>query len=387
MLRNFGEHPQFNTQQPPREAVALAGGRRIGAGEPCFIVAEIGQNHNGCSDLARRLIDGVAGHADAVKFCKRHIASDLTREAYERPYTGPNSFGATYGQHREALELAIEQYAELKTYAEQRGLVFFATACDGRSVEELEGIGVELYKVASRDLTNLPLIEHLAGTGKPLILSCGMDALAEIAEAVDVVRQHHERLVLLQCTSAYPTAYQDVNLRVMSQLRERFGVLVGLSDHTPGGTTAVVSAALGAVVVEKHVTLDRSLRGTDHAASLEVDEFAAMAREIRNMELALGDGVKRVPSSVTAARDKLSRVLVSAVPLRRGQRVTEAMVCLKSGGPGLAWRQRSRIVGRMALSDIPADVVLKEADFVSVEAPQRTPVAYAPGSPVGEARR
>jgi sialic acid synthase SpsE len=190
-----------------------------------------------------------------------------------------------------------------------------------------------------------------------------MDALAEIADAVETVRAHHDRLVLLQCTSAYPTAYQDVNLRVMSQLRERFGVLVGLSDHTPGGTTAVVGAALGAVIVEKHVTLDRTLRGTDHAASLEVDEFAAMTREIRNMELALGDGVKRVPSSVIAARDKLARVLVSAVPLRRGQRVTEEMICLKSGGPGLAWRQRGRIVGRVALSDIPADVVLKEDDF------------------------
>jgi sialic acid synthase SpsE len=332
--------------------------------------------------LARQLVDAVASHADAVKFCKRHVGSDLTREAYERPYAGPNSFGPTYGRHREALELSIEQYAELKAYAEQRGLLFFATACDRHSVDELEQIGVELYKVASRDLTNLPLLAHLARTGKPLILSCGMDSLVEIGEAIETVRTVHNRLVLLQCTSAYPTPYHDVNLRVMSQLRERFDALVGLSDHTPGGTTAVVAAALGAVVVEKHVTIDRSLPGTDHAASLEVDEFSAMARDIRNMELALGDGIKRVPASVRSARDKLARVLVSAVPLRRGQRVTEAMLCLKSGGPGLSWRERGRIVGCIARCDIPADVVLKEADFAPIEKAQPVTACGLAAAPI-----
>ncbi len=311
----------------------------------------------------RQLIDGVAGCADAVKFCKRHIPSDLTREAYERAYDSPHSFGPTYGRHREALELSIGQYAELKAYAESRGLMFFATACDRHSADELKELGVELYKVASRDLTNLPLIEHLAQTENPLILSCGMDSLPEIAEAVETVRRYHDRLVLLQCTSAYPTAYQDVNLRALDQLRRRFGILTGLSDHTPSGVAAIASAARGAVVIEKHVTLDRGMRGSDHAASLELDEFSAMARDIRNVELALGDGLKRVPPSVSAAQGRLARVLVSAVALRGGQRVSEEMVCLKSGGPGLSWRQRGRIVGRVARCDVPADVVLKEGDF------------------------
>lgn len=366
MIRPSRKRVNGNARPLPPGGIVLAGGRRIGDGEPCFVVAEIGQNHNGSLELARRLIDAVAGHADAVKFCKRHIPSDLTREAFERPYVGPHSFGPTYGQHREALELRIEQYAELKEYAQQRGLLFFATACDRHSADELEQIGVELYKVASRDLTNLPLIEHLARLGKPLVLSCGMDSLAEIDEAVQTVRQFHDRLVLLQCTSAYPTAYADVQLRVMDALKQRFGTVIGLSDHTPGGMTAVVAAALGAAIIEKHVTLDRALRGTDHAASLTVDEFAAMTRELRNMELALGDGDKRVPASVAASRQRLGRVLVSATAIRAGQVVTPDMLCLKCGGPGLAWRERGQLLGRIARADVPADVVLKAADFAPV---------------------
>jgi sialic acid synthase len=346
-----------------RRTIRLSPTRSIGDGEPCLLVAEVGQNHNGDLAIARELIDSVAGHADAVKLCKRHIPSELTREAYDRPYVGPHSFGPTYGRHREFLELSKQQYAQLQAQAEARGLFFFATACDRASVDELEDLDVPLYKVASRDLTNLPLVDYIGRTHKPVVLSCGMDSLIEIAEALDTIRRHHDRIVLLQCTSAYPTAYGDVHLRVLGELRRRFDVLVGLSDHTPGSAVAVAAVALGAAVVEKHVTLDRTLRGTDHACSLEIAELANLSRDLRHVELALGDGVKRLPDAVDAARQKLGRCLVSTRFIPRGACLTEDMLCLKSGGLGLLWRQRGRVLGRVALRDIPADALLNEEDF------------------------
>jgi sialic acid synthase SpsE len=336
---------------------------RIGAGEPCFVIAEIGQNHNGSLPMACDLVDQVACAADAVKFCKRHIPSELTRAAFDRPYTGRNSFGKTYGEHRQRLELSLDDYGQLKRRAESHSLCFFATACDRTSVDDLEQIGVPLYKVASRDLTNLPLLDYIGQTGKAVILSCGMDSLAEIDEALATVRRHHDNVVLLQCTSAYPTAYEDVNLRAMAELRERFDVLVGLSDHTPGQVVALAAVALGAVVIEKHVTLDRTLPGTDHAASLTVAEFRRLAAEVRLVERALGDGVKRVPPAVRSTQEKLGRWLVAAEPIRHGSRLAESQLCLKSGGRGLKWRQRQRIVGRIARRDIPADELLQEIDF------------------------
>jgi sialic acid synthase SpsE len=330
-------------------------------------VAEVGQNHNGRMALARRLIDAVAeSGADAVKFCKRHLPSELTPAAARRPYLGPQSFGATYGEHRRALELSPAQHAELKAYAQAARsaapLAYFATACDNRSVDELEAIGVPCYKIASRDLTNLPLIDYVARTGKPVILSCGMDALDEISQALDTLRMHHDQIVLLQCTSAYPTTYADVNLRAMETLRREFDVLVGLSDHTIGSAVPLAAAALGAVLIEKHVTLSRGLRGSDHPCSLEPRELQEMVAGIRAIEGALGDGVKRVPASVAAAKTKLGRSVVSRGKIPRGTRVTEDMLCLKSAGGGLTWFDRKRIVGRVARRDIEEDEALTAAD-------------------------
>jgi sialic acid synthase SpsE len=348
---------------PSLPAIRLSPTRQIGNGEPCLLVAEVGQNHNGEMLLARELIERIAGHADAVKLCKRHIPSELTQAAYQRPYLGPHSFGSTYGEHRQFLELSPRQYAELQALADARNLIFFATACDARSVDDLEGLDVPLYKVASRDLTNLPLLDAIGRTYKPVVLSCGMDGLVEIAEALETIRRYHDQVVLLQCTSAYPTDYRDVHLRVLAELRRRFDVHVGLSDHTAGGAVAVAAVALGAVIIEKHVTLDRRLPGTDHACSLEIDEWAALARDVRRVELALGDGVKRVPQAVDAARQKLGRCLVSTHAIPRGTRLTADLLCVKSGGPGLLWRQRGRLVGRLARRDIAADELLSEADF------------------------
>lgn len=354
------QHPDF----PPLPDIPITATRAIGDGQPCFIIAEVGQNHNGEMSMARELIDNIAFHkADAVKLCKRHIPSEMTRAMYDQPYMGPQSFGDTYGQHRERLELTKEQYRELKVYAENKGVIFFATACDQQSVDDLEEIGVPLYKVASRDLTNLPLLDYMARTQRPMIVSCGMDEMDDIADAVDAIRRHHDRIVLMQCTSSYPTPEKDVNIRAMHTLRRTFKVHVGMSDHTVGVMVPVVAAALGAVAVEKHVTLARHLKGTDHACSLEPNGLRIVVRDIRNMELAMGDGEKHIPKTVDQAKAKLRRSLVTRVPIEAGTVLTEDMLCLKSPGTGLKWKERGAIVGRRAVRRIDADVLLSRELF------------------------
>jgi len=348
----------------PLPDIRIAPGRFVGDDQPCFIIAEVGQNHNGEMNIARELIENIAFFkADAAKFCKRHIPSELTREMYEKPYTGPQSFGPTYGEHREFLELNVEQYKELKEFCEEKGILFFATACDMHSVDDLEEVGVGFYKVASRDLTNLPLLDYMARTDKPIFLSCGMDSMEEIKEAVDTVRRRHSNIVLMQCTSAYPTAMEDVNIRAMHTLRKEFDVHVGMSDHTVGIMVPVAATALGAVAVEKHVTLARHMKGTDHACSLEPNGLRMVVRDIRNLETAMGDGRKVISESVETATAKLRRSLVSREPIHKGAVLTEDMLCLKSPGTGLKWRDRGQLLGKRAKVDIGADEILQAADF------------------------
>jgi sialic acid synthase len=343
-------------------SIEFTPGRRIGDDHPCYLVAEIGQNHNGRLAIARRLIDGVSDWADAVKFCKRHLPSELTPDAYRRPYPGPQSFGHTYGRHREALELSIPQHAELRAYADQKNVTYFATACDPCSVDDLEAIGVPGYKIASRDLTNLPLLDYVGRTGKPVVVSTGMDSWGAISAALDTIRRLHDRIVLLQCTSAYPTVLEDVNLRAMQTMRREFGVLVGLSDHSLGTLVPQAAVAMGAVLIEKHVTLNRRMKGTDHACSLNIPQWRRMARNIRAVERALGDGVKRIPPSVLPAKTRLGRYVVSRCRIPRGTRLTEEMLCLKSAGEGLTWFDRQQLVGHLALRDIAEDERLTAAD-------------------------
>ncbi len=348
---------------PHVASIELTPGRMVGPGFPCYLVAEVGQNHNGNPALADQLIERLsASGIDAVKFCKRHLESDLTEEFSRQAYDSPNSFAPTYGEHRQALELEEDDHGRLQQRAEAAELTYFSTACDHESVELLERLQVPCYKVASRDLTNLPLIEHIARTGKPVILSSGMDGMSEIADALDTVRAHHNRVILLQCTSAYPTQDEDINLLAMETLRQEFACPVGLSDHSLGTAIPLAAAALGACVIEKHVTMNRKLRGSDHICSLEPEEFTAMAQAIRRIERALGDGVKRVVPSVDTARQKLGRTLVAKFRIPRGAQLTEAMLCLKTAGGGIPWHARHELIGRTVRREIPADSRLDCAD-------------------------
>ena len=348
---------------PGQKRVTFAG-REVGDGCPCFVIAEIGQNHNGQLNLAKKLIDMAARcKADAVKFQKREISWELTKEAYNRPYEGPNSFGETYGIHREYLELDESQHRELKEYAQACGLVYFCTPCDPPSVDMLERIGNPIYKIASRDVTNIPLLKHLAKTGKPVILSSGMSSMKEITEAIDAFEGSDCDLTLMQCISEYPAKPENVNLRAMKTMRDQFDLLVGLSDHTAGVVTGVAGANIGAFAVEKHITMSRAMNGTDHAAALEEEGLRRLVQYIRVCETAMGDGKKEFNPVAQKAKEKLARSLVSKFEIPTGTVLTEEMLVMKSPGTGLAWNQRDQIVGRTTNTSIPAETTLSTNQF------------------------
>jgi sialic acid synthase SpsE len=341
------------------------GGRLFGACRPALIVAELGQNHNGSLSLAKQLIDAAAwAGVDAIKLVKRDLESELSREARVRPYDSRHAFGTTYGEHRQALELSADQHATLAMRARRHGLIYIATACDSPSARLLDDLNVDALKIASRDLTNLPLLREVACRQRPLILSTGMANLGEIDAAVNVVRQSGCSFALLQCTSLYPTPTKDVHLRSMSTLSARYNVAVGFSDHTSGILVAPVAVARGAVIIEKHLTLDRNLKGTDHACSLEPDEFRKLVANVREIETALGRADKPVVEGVASVRVKLGRSLVTRVPLAAGTRIEEPMLALKCPGDGLSWLDRQRVVGRQLKRDLEADEKLRLEDVL-----------------------
>jgi len=342
----------------------IIGNRKIGEGYPVFIIAEIGQNHNGSMDIAKKLIDQAAhDKVDAVKFCKRHIPSDLTKEKYNQPYLNPNSFGETYGKHREFLELSKEQYKELKQYAESKGLIFFASVCDIQSADDLDEIGVEMFKVASRDLTNKPLIEHLAKKGKPIFLSTGMSDLKDIERTVNLIREYHNKILLFHCTSEYPCPYDHLNLKALISLKNKFNLNVGMSDHSIGIMAACAAAVMGAVAVEKHVTLDRHMKGTDHIGALDPPGMERLVVWIRNYEKALGDGIKSLSNQEMSTKIKLARSIVSSRDLKKGEILTKDMITAKTHTVlGLNPFDEDKILGKRLRRDINADNLILDED-------------------------
>lgn len=331
-------------------------------GKP-FTVAEIGQNHNGDMNIAKELINRASDSGfDAVKFVKRDIKSELTEEAYNRVYDNPNSFGKTYGEHREYLEFDVRQHKELKRYSEKRNLVYFCSVCDIQSMNDMKTVGIQIYKIASRDLTNLPLLEEIAKLNKIMIISTGMASYQEIDEAIELIRKYHNKIILLQCTSQYPTPMENINLRVIPKLREKYGVPVGLSDHNPGILPATLSVVFQAAVIEKHITLSRAMKGTDHSGSLEFLGMRKLITYIENAQKALGTDEKYYLEDVEEARKKLERSIVSKIHITKGTKIRETMLILKSPGVGLKWRERSKIVGKKAKVDIKPNTIISIDD-------------------------
>lgn len=356
------------------EPIILPNGRKIGLGEPCFIVAEIGQNHQGDVYTALRLIKtAVEAGCDAVKLTKRHLPSDMTAAMRDAPYDNPHSFGATYGQHREALELTAAEYRHLQLRIKYNtwNVILFATVCDIPSAGQIRSfIDPPLYKIASRDLDNIPLIDYVAAFGKPLILSTGMARPGDLEAAIAVAMHHGIPVIVLYCISQYPTADIHVDLRRLQDLQERHGCLIGFSDHTVGIPLAQAAAQAGAVMIEKHITLARAQKGSDHAASLEPQGLALMVRNIRLVERSLGIGAEPEPVpplSIEATRCKLGRSLTTRRDIPAGSLINSTDMCLKSPGWGCGWHDRDRIIGKQARRFLAKDTTITPKDVQDVE--------------------
>lgn len=285
------------------------GPRLVGDFEPCYVVAEIGINHNGDLDLAKRLISvAVAAGCNAVKFQKRTVEVVYSAEELATPRESP--FGATNGDLKHGLELDYYDYQEIDAYCRASKIVWFASCWDQKSVDFIERFNVPCYKIASASLTDDDLLRHTRATGKPIVLSTGMSTLEQIDHAVEVLGK--DNLILLHACSTYPAYYEELNLRAIATMRQRYGVPVGYSGHETGIASTVAAAVMGACFVERHITMDRAMWGSDHAASLEPNGISRIVRDIRLVEQSMGDGVKRVYEREQPIIKKLRRVDASA---------------------------------------------------------------------------
>ena len=277
----------------------------MGEGQPTFIVAEIGINHNGDINIAKKLIDAaVEAGCDAVKFQKRTVELVYTPEELAKPRENP--FGATNGDLKRGLEFGESQYKAIDDYCKQKQIMWFASPWDVKSVDFLEKFNMPCYKIASASLTDDELLKHIRSKGKPVILSTGMSTIEQIKHAVEVLGE--ENLVILHCTATYPSKLEELNLNVIKWLRETFNCPIGFSSHVSGIVEPVLAATLGSSVIEAHITLDRAMWGSDQAASLEPSGLQRMVRDIRNLPVVLGDGVKKVFESELPILQKLRKV-------------------------------------------------------------------------------
>jgi N-acetylneuraminate synthase/sialic acid synthase len=332
-------------------------GVRISDDTDCWVIAEIGHNHQGKLDQCKELfLRAKQCGAHAVKLQKRDNRSLFTRAAYDRPYDNENSFGKTYGEHRERLEFDREQYLELKKYAAELGITFFSTAFDVKSADFLAELDMPAYKIASGDLRNIPLLQHVARIGRPMIVSTGGGTMEDVRRAYDAIMPINRQLAILQCTAGYPPAWDELNLRVIETFRNEFrDIVIGLSSHDSGIAMGPVAYMLGARVIEKHFTLNRAMKGTDHAFSLESPGLRRLCRDLQRTRLALGDGVKRTYDSERDPLVKMGKKLVAARALERGSVLREADIAVKSPGDALPPFRLSEVVGRRLSRSLAED--------------------------------
>jgi N-acetylneuraminate synthase/N,N'-diacetyllegionaminate synthase len=336
------------------------GDRRIGDGASCFIIAEAGANHNRNMAMARELIDvAVDAGADAVKFQTYSAETLYSKKTPRFSYLEGVSAKDTWDLIKE-IELPREWQGELAAYAAKRGIFFLSTPFDHRAVEELAALDVAAYKIASFEIVDLPLIAHAAAKGRPMILSTGLASYEDIADAVETCASACNRdVILLQCASLYPAPPARMNLRAMTTMRHAFAVPTGLSDHSLGIHVAAAAIALGASVIEKHFTLDRSLPGPDHPFAVEPRELKDMVRHIREVETALGDGLKLGPApEEQEMHQKARRSLVAARAIGKGTVIDRSMIAIKRPGFGIRPKLIDLLVGRVAKVDIDEDTVL-----------------------------
>lgn len=344
-----------------------------------YVIGEIGQNHNGSVGMARSLIHMAANPkpyaapehhqsypVDAVKMTMRYLDEECTPAMMSDRYWSPHAFGRTYGEHRKALELSVEEHTECYWYALDLGLEFIETLCHPKLVELVVGkhFHPNALKVASRDLTNEPLLEAIGSTYVPVILSTGMAGLEDIERAIELIG--HDYIQILHCVSSYPASFASLNLSRIARLKELFGFPVGYSDHSQGIVAPVCAVAMGAQIIEKHITLDRTAKGSDHAGSLERDGLWRMMRDIRNAESAIGSPLIGVHPDAQEAINKLQRYVCVRHALPIGHTITEDdLYLLSTGGGGILWRDRDEVLGRELIEPIEAGsmLTLEMCDF------------------------
>jgi N,N'-diacetyllegionaminate synthase len=338
-------------------------GRNIGGDARPFVIAEAGVNHNGDPDLALSLVDAAAvAGADAIKFQTFAAGSLVAPETPQAEYQRERASAAGQLEMLRALELPSKALRACRDRADARGIVFLSTPFDSSAVELLVSLGVPAFKVASGDLTNLLLLREIAAHGRPMLLSTGMATLAEVDTAVAAVGQMVP-LALLQCTSAYPAASADSNLRAIVTMRQRFGVPVGYSDHTIGITTAIAATALGASLIEKHLTLDRGMRGPDHHVSLEPGEFGALVRAVAEAHAALGDGVKQPTDREEEARILGRRSLVARRHLEAGHTIVVSDLDSRRPATGVSPSRADEVVGRKTTRALDEGAFIRADDL------------------------
>ena len=328
-----------------------------------LIIAEAGVNHNGDLNLARQLIDAaVEAGADLVKFQTFRADRQVTRTAQKADYQTLTTDGRESQQQMlRRLELSPDMHDELIAHCAARNIRFFSTGFDIESVNLLVDLGQDLFKVPSGEITNLPYLRHIGGLGKTVILSTGMSTLGDIEAAIDVLElagTPRTQITVLHCTTEYPTPMAEVNLRAMLSIGSAFGVAVGYSDHTSGIEVAIAAVAMGATVIEKHFTLDRNLPGPDHQASLEPAELKAMVSAIRNVEVALGDGVKRLTPSEARNKPVARKSLVASQAIKAGERFSAQNLTAKRPGTGISPMRWDEVMGRVAGHDFSADELI-----------------------------
>ncbi len=336
-----------------------------------YIIGEIGQNHNGEVEIAKKLIDVVTEPVidklfsqklmpmNAVKMTRRDLKEELSASEMQRPYNNPNSFGKTYGEHRNFLELNDEQHFEVFRYAKSKGLEFVETLCAKGCLSMLRLFIPDRLKVASRDLTNLPLLEAMAETKIPIILSTGMTAQKELDDALEIITKYHSGISILHCLSQYPSEYQNINLLTVPFLRDHYPqYTIGYSDHSIGILMPAVAVGMGAEIIEKHITLDRNMKGTDHRGSLEPEGIWRMVRDIRNTEYAIGEYGIFINDKVETTRIKLERSIATLRTIAAGETIIENDLHLLSPGNGYKWAEKDKIVGKKALVPIPANEII-----------------------------
>jgi N-acetylneuraminate synthase len=327
-----------------------------------LIIAEAGVNHNGCIDLAKSLVDkAVIAKADIIKFQTFTAENLVTKNAQKAEYQKNNLAGeSTQFNMLKNLELSQSEFKELKDYCTEKNIDFLSTAFDLESIDFLESLGMNTWKIPSGEITNLPYLIKIAKLKKKVILSTGMSTMQEIEDAVNIFKEYGTNdITILHCTTQYPTLFEDVNLNAMLSIKEKFGYDVGYSDHTKGIEVPIAAVALGATVIEKHFTLDNNMIGPDHKASLQPDELKKMVESIRNIELSLGDGRKVVANSEKENMSIARKSIVAKKSIRKGQLLSEENITVKRPGDGISPMKWFDILGTAAIRDFEEDELIQ----------------------------